>query len=174
MTIVVIGIWLLISCIPYYSVTTYTWAASLKLVNAKSRRHMSIQAVSSVFFNSNHCINVIIYIIFYRDFRSSLHRGLRRLLPCCWWPFSAASLLFNRRQPVPPARSPPRPLPPSWLGAVALRQRKHLTSSYRSRHVAAAAANEQMIMSQAMELAHRREMVQVMNDRHLHPGEACL
>jgi hypothetical protein len=76
-----IGVWLLISSIPYYTLSTYTWAASLGLIDDRSRFHMSMQAVSSAFFNSNHCINIIIYVIFYRDFRSCFTNILARLNP---------------------------------------------------------------------------------------------
>ncbi|CAF1055924.1 unnamed protein product [Brachionus calyciflorus] len=68
-TIIILGIWLLLTNIPYYTLFTYHWANSLKLINDTTRLHMTIQAVSSAFFNSNHCINIIIYMIFNRDFR---------------------------------------------------------------------------------------------------------
>lgn len=68
-TIIMLGIWLLITTIPYYSLFTYHWATSLKLINDRNRLHMTIQAISSAFFNSNHCINIIIYMIFNKDFR---------------------------------------------------------------------------------------------------------
>lgn len=68
-TIIMLGIWLLITTIPYYTLFTYHWATSLKLINDKTRLHMTIQAISSAFFNSNHCINIIIYMIFHKDFR---------------------------------------------------------------------------------------------------------
>jgi hypothetical protein len=85
LTIVIIGVWLLISSLPYYTLSTYTWAASLHLIDDRSRFHMSMQAVSSAFFNSNHCINIIIYMIFYRDFRACFSCFISMLNPCAWF-----------------------------------------------------------------------------------------
>ena len=72
LTIIIMGIWLLITSIPYYSLCTYHWATSLRVLiqnDDRERIQMTIQAVSSAFFNSNHCINIIIYILFHKDFR---------------------------------------------------------------------------------------------------------
>ena len=40
-TIIVIGIWLLVSSIPYYMMLTYAWAASLKFIDPSTRLHMA-------------------------------------------------------------------------------------------------------------------------------------
>lgn len=73
-TIIMLGIWLIFTTIPYYSLFTYYWASSLSLINDRSRLHMTVQAVSSAFFNSNHCINIAIYLLFHKDFRSNAFR----------------------------------------------------------------------------------------------------
>lgn len=73
-TIIMLGIWLLLTTIPYYSTYLYYWATSLRFINDRTRFHMSVQAVSSAFFNSNHCINIIIYLMFHKDFRSNALR----------------------------------------------------------------------------------------------------
>ena len=68
-TIIAIGLWLLLTSIPYYMLTTYNWATSLNIINDNTRLHMTVQAISSAFFNSNHCINILIYGMFHKDFR---------------------------------------------------------------------------------------------------------
>lgn len=73
-TIIMLGIWLLLTTIPYYSMYTYYWATSLRFINDRTRLHMTVQAVSSAFFNSNHCINIVIYLMFHKDFRSNALR----------------------------------------------------------------------------------------------------
>lgn len=68
-TIIMLGIWLLFTTIPYNTLTTYYWISELRLINAKTRLSLTIQGVSSAFFNLNHCFNIIIYTIFHKDFR---------------------------------------------------------------------------------------------------------
>ncbi|RNA11445.1 hypothetical protein BpHYR1_009889, partial [Brachionus plicatilis] len=70
-TIIILGFWLLLTNIPYYTFFTYYWAHNLRLIQDTTRVHLTIQAISSAFFNSNHCINIIIYMVFNRDFRLS-------------------------------------------------------------------------------------------------------
>lgn len=75
-----LGVWLLATLLPYYTLLTYTWAASLSLINDRSQMYRTIQAISSVFFNSNHCINLFIYLIFYREFRNCLSDMFKRIV----------------------------------------------------------------------------------------------
>ena len=70
--IIIIGIWLLVTSIPYYSFFTLLAASSLRLIaplDMDVRLQMSLQALSSAFFNTNHCISIVVYLIFHADFR---------------------------------------------------------------------------------------------------------
>jgi hypothetical protein len=68
-----LGVWLLLTSIPYYTLCTYNWAIGLGLISDKARfTNTSIQPLSSAFFNSNHCTNILIYIMFHRGFRAQL------------------------------------------------------------------------------------------------------
>ena len=74
LTIIMIGVWLLLTAIPYYSLITYYMFIAVKNLgssNYGNETFMKAQAISSVLYNLNHCINVVIYIFFHRDFRSS-------------------------------------------------------------------------------------------------------
>jgi hypothetical protein len=64
-TIISLGIWQIFTNIHYYVLITFDRARLLRITNFK---HTRLQAVSSVFFNSNHCVNILIYLIFYKDF----------------------------------------------------------------------------------------------------------
>lgn len=87
-TIIILGIWLLFTTIPYNTLTTYYWIShtELRLINAKTRLSLTIQGISSAFFNLNHCFNIIIYTIFHKDFRLSFRNLLIKffnLNPMC-------------------------------------------------------------------------------------------
>ncbi len=73
LTIIMLSVWLLLTSIPYYALSTYDWAIALGLISDRARiKDMSVQRISSAFFNSNHCINILIYIFFHRSFRAKL------------------------------------------------------------------------------------------------------
>ena len=85
-TIIILGIWLLFTTIPYNTLTTHYWISELRLINAKTRLSLTIQGISSAFFNLNHCFNIIIYAIFHKDFRLSFRNLLIKLFnlnPMC-------------------------------------------------------------------------------------------
>jgi hypothetical protein len=69
-TIITLGVWMLLTSIPYYIFTTWNWAASLRVIQHSDTRstriYMSVQAITSAFFNSNHCVNILIYMAFYK------------------------------------------------------------------------------------------------------------
>lgn len=78
-TIIILGIWLLVTTVPYYLFNLDYWFLVI------SDRESSIlttlkflirQGISSVFFNFNHCLNIIIYIIFHRDFQRKVLSNL--------------------------------------------------------------------------------------------------
>jgi hypothetical protein len=160
LTIVMIGVWLLISCIPYYTLSTYTWAASLHLIDDRSRFHMSMQAVSSVFFNSNHCINIIIYVIFYRDFRACFSCFVCKLNPCSWrWCFCGAK---EKPQQGATAGGAGLMIPHSSL----MRSRRNSPRILNTNVDYRAYMNPQdMIMLNNRRLSNRREIVQDMRER---------
>jgi hypothetical protein len=70
-TILCIGLWLLFTSVPYYSLNTYYWVTTLSLIEDHSEWPMTIQAISSAFFNLNHCFNILIYLTFHRDYRNN-------------------------------------------------------------------------------------------------------
>jgi len=81
MTIVSLGTWLLVTNITYYSFTI--WESIMHLKNTsffKSDLTIKIQAVSSVLFNSNHYIHIIVYMLFHKTFRLSLKKMFVKLL----------------------------------------------------------------------------------------------
>jgi hypothetical protein len=74
--IIILGIWLLLTATPHYTLYLYYWATKLEFIADHSRLHFTIQAIFSAFFNSNHCINIVIYLIFHKDFRTTFFRAL--------------------------------------------------------------------------------------------------
>jgi hypothetical protein len=74
-TIIIIGFWLLITSVPYYTFRVIFWISRLKVFQQNdlffNSNHGYIQAMVSVLFNSNHSINIFIYVLFHRCFRSS-------------------------------------------------------------------------------------------------------
>jgi hypothetical protein len=64
-TIISLGIWQILTNIHYFVLITFDRARLLRITNLK---YTSLQAVSSIFFNSNHCVNILIYLIFYKEF----------------------------------------------------------------------------------------------------------
>lgn len=79
LTIIILGIWLLITSVPYYSLQTLYWIFRLIFIEDSMPNLFDyrVQAISSVFFNSNHCINILIYLLFHKSFRSSTLKIIR-------------------------------------------------------------------------------------------------
>ena len=65
LTIILLGIWQVFTNLNYFVLIKFDRARLLRITHLK---HTRLQAVSSVFFNSNHCINILIYLVFYKDF----------------------------------------------------------------------------------------------------------
>jgi hypothetical protein len=75
--ILVVAIWTVLTTMPYYSLNTYLLLFRLELFNNQSSDTKVIriaQIISSIFFNSNHCINFFIYFRFYNEFKLSIMR----------------------------------------------------------------------------------------------------
>ena len=70
--IISLCLWLISTNIPYYVLILFDRSRSLEISIARHAYNTSHQAISSIFFNSNHCINIIIYLMFYKDFRQIL------------------------------------------------------------------------------------------------------
>lgn len=66
LVIIMLAVWLLFTTIPYYILLCL-----MGLFHNKTE-FKKIQTISSVLFNSNHCINIFIYFCFHSDFRSRI------------------------------------------------------------------------------------------------------
>ena len=76
--IITLCVWLILTNIPYYVLIMFDRARLLKITNHVQSINTSFQAISSIFFNSNHCINILIYLMFYKDFRQIIFGMCRR------------------------------------------------------------------------------------------------
>lgn len=76
LTIIMVGIYLILTTIPYHSMVTYYWATADK---DYSQLHLTIQSITAVFFNSNHCINILFYMLFHKEFRHQMFLILRKV-----------------------------------------------------------------------------------------------
>ena len=87
-TIIIMGVWLLITSAPYYTINTIIRISHLNIFQKSNSFHLEesniylYQALASLFFNSNHCINILIYVVFHKSFRYNLLRILARLFIC--------------------------------------------------------------------------------------------
>nr|QVK45819.1 G protein-coupled receptor [Proales similis] len=79
-TIVALSFWMFASCTPYYALVLIHWlySAVLGLEASLPDYFRNVQAVSSFFFNSNHFINLFIYLLFHNSFRRCLFSMFRR------------------------------------------------------------------------------------------------
>jgi hypothetical protein len=72
-TIIALGLWLIISNIPYYGFTIWEWTMHLLESDYfKGDVNIILQAIWSVLFNSNHCILIFVYIAFHHAFLLNL------------------------------------------------------------------------------------------------------
>ncbi len=72
-TIIALGLWLIISNIPYYGFTIWEWTMHLLESDYfKGDVNIILQAFWSVLFNSNHCILIFVYITFHYAFLLNL------------------------------------------------------------------------------------------------------
>jgi len=72
-TIIALGLWLIISNIPYYGFTIWEWTMHLLESDYfKGDVNIILQAFWSVLFNSNHCILIFVYITFHHAFLLNL------------------------------------------------------------------------------------------------------
>ena len=79
--IMALTVWTVLTSIPYYSLNTYLLLFRLEIFeNFLDSKVIAItQVFSSMFFNSNHCINFFIYLNFYSEFRISIFRSCLKL-----------------------------------------------------------------------------------------------
>ena len=71
--ILVVAIWTVLTSIPYYALNTYLLLFRIEVFETllDAKKIILAQAITSIFFNLNHCINFIIYFSFYKQFRYS-------------------------------------------------------------------------------------------------------
>ena len=86
-TIIIMGVWLLITSAPYYTINTIIRISSLNIFQQNKSFQFSeniyvLQAITSLFFNSNHCINILIYVIFHKSFRYNSLKLCLKLFKC--------------------------------------------------------------------------------------------
>ena len=85
-TIIIIGVWLLLTSAPYYTINTIIRVLSLKVFQQNEiligNGYYFFQAIASIFFNSNHCINIIIYIFFHNTFRYNSLKLMYNIFKC--------------------------------------------------------------------------------------------
>lgn len=67
--IIILGLWLVLTIIPYYTLHIFDI-----LFSADKHQIYKMLILSSIFFNSNHCINFFIYFIFNSEFRKCLQK----------------------------------------------------------------------------------------------------
>ena len=69
--IFVSSLWSILTSIPYYCLNNYFYIFQLNFFSHyfEVKTIITSQAISSVFFNLNHCINFLIYLSFYSEFR---------------------------------------------------------------------------------------------------------
>ena len=68
--IMFLGLWLVLTSIPYYTSTTLNNINHKYLFSERRKSFGLFQAIASVFLNSNHCINFFVYYIFDGMFRT--------------------------------------------------------------------------------------------------------
>lgn len=73
LVIIILAVWAVFTTIPYYLFNTFFLFFNLFLIGPSNIKTFRIlQIISSVFFNSNHCINFFIYFFFYDEFRFTI------------------------------------------------------------------------------------------------------
>ena len=72
--IVAVSVWTVLTTMPYYLLNTYLLLLRIDLFenHFESDAITIAQIISSVFFNSNHCINFLIYLFFHAHFKGLL------------------------------------------------------------------------------------------------------
>ena len=75
--IIFLALWLSLTTLPYYLIKTFSLFYQIKnfslyFKNFNQTKLMVIQIISSILFNSNHCINFFFYLYFYPMFRKIL------------------------------------------------------------------------------------------------------
>jgi hypothetical protein len=69
--IMTVAIWTVLTSIPYYALNAYLFLFRIAVFEDlfDPNKIIITQAITSIFFNLNHCINFIIYFSFYKEFR---------------------------------------------------------------------------------------------------------
>ena len=72
--------WILLSSIPYYVMIAIDWVNNLNIDYYKSRSLMELQAVTATLFNTNHLINMLVYMLFHDTFSLNLKKMIYEVL----------------------------------------------------------------------------------------------
>ena len=69
--ILISSLWSFLTIVPYYSFQTYFSLNQLKFFESNFDQNIifRIKVIASTFFNSNHCFNFFIYVLFHHEFR---------------------------------------------------------------------------------------------------------
>ena len=80
--IFILSLWSTLTSIPYYLFNSYFSFLQLHFISNKFNLETltTIQITSSIFFNSNHCINFFIYLSFYIEFRNILKSSFSKII----------------------------------------------------------------------------------------------
>lgn len=80
LTLIWIGIRHLASTLPYYLLSLF-WSVYRLFINEEVNNIYLLlvaQGITSIFFNLNHCFNLLIYIVYHRDFKQTFFRFFRK------------------------------------------------------------------------------------------------
>ena len=77
LVIIILAAWSVFTTIPYYAFHAFYLLISLNIFTSTDSKALHIiQITSSIFFNSNHCINFFIYLFFYDEFRATIFKTI--------------------------------------------------------------------------------------------------
>ena len=79
--IIILAVWLVLTSIPYHTVNSFyllIYFKDIAKTKIKYTAIVKIQVIASIFFNSNHCINILVYLRFYPAFRCCVSDILKK------------------------------------------------------------------------------------------------
>jgi hypothetical protein len=81
---IVLAVWLILTTTPYYTLNMFYLLFQMNVLtnHFNFEKVMKMQVISSVFFNSNHCLNFFIYFFFNFEFRRYIFKIFKRLCFC--------------------------------------------------------------------------------------------
>jgi hypothetical protein len=77
LVIIILAAWSVFTSIPYYAFHAFYLLITLNIFTSTDTKALHVvQITSSIFFNSNHCINFFIYLFFYDEFRVTIFKTI--------------------------------------------------------------------------------------------------